>query len=113
MADTITVTLGWMDPTTEEEFTVRCRVTPGTPRPASFGPGSTWVPGDDEAQVDVLSVVSDVTGLASPELAVDLEEDQEFRAEAIETAIDRDRSAREDAEEARAEAAREDRRLGS
>lgn len=120
MASAIMVSVGWTHPETEDEFTVRCRVNFGTPRPMAFGPRSTWVPGDDEATVEIRSVTLDEpkgfspSDVAARELAAAalIDVDEDFRVRATEEAADRDASAREDADEARAEAIREDRRLG-
>jgi hypothetical protein len=93
MARPIAVTVAWMDPTTEEEFTVRARVTLYR----------------DDAEVDVQEVVSDVTGLPWPALAVDLEESTAFRVLATEEAILSDRAAEANAVEARGDERREER----
>ena len=72
---TRTVTVGWQHPETEEEFRVRCAVTPGTPdRGPDFNCAGGY-PGDP-AEVEVLDVIEDWPGGASrPELIAVVERD--------------------------------------
>ncbi len=69
-----TVEVGWEHE--GEDFRVRCSVSAGTPRPASLTPDSRWVPGDEDATVEILDVIEDRPGgAARPELAAIVEKD--------------------------------------
>jgi hypothetical protein len=89
MSATFTVRMGWEHPETEEAFKVECTVMLGTPRPAQLTPESRWVPGDEDATVEVLEVVEDRPGgVDRPELVEVAADDERLIDDAIERASD-------------------------
>lgn len=102
MAHATTVKLGWSHPATEEEYTIRCRVTQGCEGrgPDMNGPGEPPEPGE----VEVLKVV-DAQGVSHPEL-ISLAQDTVDEVDAF----DKAESNRSGAEEDYWEAQREERR---
>src|SRR5690242_16041510 len=94
------------------EVEVTCQVRFGRSRPASWTPDSSWVPGDEQDEVEILSIASPLG--AALNIADELEKDdrKEIEAAAVEAASDKAASDREAAEEAAADARREERLFG-
>lgn len=92
MARTKTISIGWRRPATDEEFRVTLHVTPGTPRPTTFGPRSTWVPGDEDADIEVVEVCEDAPGGAARDDLIDeVEKDLDaLEGDALEAAAEYD-----------------------
>ena len=91
---------------------VTCEVRHGTPRPFGLTPDSKWVPGDEDAVVEILSIASPLG--ADLDIKDELEKDdaKAIEAAAIEAASDDAVADREEAAEAAADAAREERLFG-
>ncbi len=63
------IEIGWLR--ADEDYRVTCRYSPGTPKPSGLYPGcsSRWVPGDDDPEIEILSVREDCAeGRERPEL---------------------------------------------